>query len=880
MGPAARAQSNPHGERNPAPPVLTEKRTDELLLELRDLVARQVKPAEGTPPRLGNWKVGAPLGKGGMGAVFHAEHVTSGKAAAIKTARSGTAAAEALRHEARSLAGLNHRGIVQVFDHGEDAGLVWMAVQLVEGRTLQELILQQRRDQQGAPARWSRSELRLRLEWLRDFAGALHAMHQRGLVHRDIKPANLMIGGDGTPIVIDFGLSLDVAKDPIVDALAGTAPYMSPEQVLALTELDGRSDVYSLAASFFELLSGRRLVQTSDLRAGVFAEVAYARNPPLSRSGPGLPTTLDAVFAKALAKPVGERYASAAEFAADVDRLIAGKKPLHASEAWVVRISRHRRWLLAGAASAAVALSFCWPAIHRAAAIGSLRSSYVAGRTSIEAALDAMDRGLQLWAERSGEQGIEDLFALAVTEFAPRLTLEAFRRAALALSEDADDTFASKIGACSERVLACGLSLSEATRDELTVTAMFAHLRASRFAAASSLATLAAKQRDERIQLLDATAGLRAGKTDGLPQLDFDHANLSVDRLCCRAFLLLEASTSRPGPRPADLQRLAKALEEHERQLSRSNDARNFVACLLALCRLALDEPAAALVALESRLQDVAHPPAEAERPALAMHAAVAAFRDIMLHGAVDAPRIKRLTTHVEGIGASPELMRRFVGQLQQRQPQDPTGRALFNHTVAAMFDDLLLRMPRPRKEPNNKDDPLCGPTVRLMGYALRHWHEMGDMRPALGWARLCADHAENRQLPGPGDYDVDWRSFFLQVIYAAVRDWPGQPREIPDGDLGEGQRWLTTVCRLMPPPHVEFELQFAVQRCRARPDDQDAHAHLAALAPALEQRCAAVRARLAELQQEGAPLPQRRRLSSLVRLLDAVLDDGRSAMR
>jgi serine/threonine protein kinase len=213
---------------------------------------------------LGPYRVVNVLGTGGMGLVLEAEHVLIGRRAAIKTIRPDLVTDADLERrflvEARAVAALDHPSIVRLYDFAFDGDTPYMVMELVAGRTLDDLV-----DGPVAP--------RVALEVLLPVAAALDYAHQRGVIHRDVKPANVLCAEDGRTLIMDFGLALltgfTIATEP--GSIVGTPDYIAPEQ-LAGHRVDPRADVYSVAAVIYQLVSGRKPFGT-----GNWMEVASRR---------------------------------------------------------------------------------------------------------------------------------------------------------------------------------------------------------------------------------------------------------------------------------------------------------------------------------------------------------------------------------------------------------------------------------------------------------------------------------------------------------------------------------------------------------------------------------------------------------------------------
>jgi hypothetical protein len=276
---------------------------------------------------IGRYEVRSLLGQGGMGEVYRAFDAPLGREVALKILDPSVAADPERVHrflqEARAASGLNHPNIIAIYEAGDSGGVRFIASELVEGRTLRELLAQ-------GPLPLSQA-----LDIASQVASALAAAHAAGIVHRDIKPENIMVRPDGYAKVLDFGLAkltdaaasgAHVTPDAAATMLQttagvimGTVAYMSPEQARALS-VDARSDCFSLGAVLFEMIAGR---QPFTGATGTDVMVAILeRDAPLDvLRREGLPAPFVWVLAKALDKNPDLRHQTAADLRVDLDRL-------------------------------------------------------------------------------------------------------------------------------------------------------------------------------------------------------------------------------------------------------------------------------------------------------------------------------------------------------------------------------------------------------------------------------------------------------------------------------------------------------------------------------------------------------------------------------
>jgi serine/threonine-protein kinase len=277
------------------------------------------------------YEIGAVIGRGGMAEVHEGRDLRLGRRVAIKILRPDLAKDPSFqarfRREAQSAASLNHPNIVAVYDTGQDTlspegdngepavVVPYIVMEFVDGMTLRQIVASGRR---LLPER--------ALEITAGILSALDYAHRHGIVHRDIKPANVMLTRTGDVKVMDFGIARainDVSSTMTsASAVMGTAQYLSPEQARGEV-VDARSDLYSTGVVLFELLTGRAPFTGDSAVAIAYQHVSEMPAIP-STIDPGVSPEIDAVVMRALAKRADDRYQSASDFRADVERAIAG----------------------------------------------------------------------------------------------------------------------------------------------------------------------------------------------------------------------------------------------------------------------------------------------------------------------------------------------------------------------------------------------------------------------------------------------------------------------------------------------------------------------------------------------------------------------------
>ena len=274
--------------------------------------------------KLGPYEIQSPLGSGGMGEVYRATQSSLGRQVAIKVLSPEFASdPDRLRRfeqEARSASALNHPNIISIYDVGCEGVNSYIAMEFVDGNTLRDLL-------EAGPIPIKKS-----LQIVAQIADGLAKAHAAGIVHRDVKPENVMVTRDGFVKILDFGLAKLTCPDPEgrkstvagfnstqVGMVLGTVGYMSPEQVRGLTA-DARSDIFSLGATCYEMISGKRAFQGATA-ADTMSAVLKEEPAELSTSVRNLPPALGRVVHRCLEKDPGDRFQSARDLAFNLEML-------------------------------------------------------------------------------------------------------------------------------------------------------------------------------------------------------------------------------------------------------------------------------------------------------------------------------------------------------------------------------------------------------------------------------------------------------------------------------------------------------------------------------------------------------------------------------
>ena len=257
---------------------------------------------------LGDYRVVAPLGRGGMGTVYRAEHRRLGRTVALKVLRD-PALSQRFLNEARIQAGLRHPHIATLYDYFECDGHACIAMELIEGETLAERL------RSRGPVPFGRA-----LGLFRPVMEAAAALHRHGVIHRDLKSHNVKVTPGGHVTLLDFGIAKELGQGGLTTggAVPGTPEYLSPEQVLGKPP-DARSDVWALGVLLYELLTGDVPFRAPSAFS-LFERITEARHAPPSSRAPGVPPEADALVARCLQADPHRRFSDAGALLAALPR--------------------------------------------------------------------------------------------------------------------------------------------------------------------------------------------------------------------------------------------------------------------------------------------------------------------------------------------------------------------------------------------------------------------------------------------------------------------------------------------------------------------------------------------------------------------------------
>jgi serine/threonine protein kinase len=294
--------------------------------------------------KLGRYQIVRELGRGAMGVVYEAVDPTIGRSVALKTVRLDAVSIKAeelsqrFKNEARAAGQLNHPNIVTVYDAGEQDGVLYIAMELLEGPTLQALLAERRLPVEQA------------IDIGRQISAGLDFAHAKGIVHRDIKPGNIILASHGFAKITDFGIARTGEAMTLTGQVLGTPHYMSPEQVLGKA-LDARSDLFSLGVILYQMVTGERPFEGQSMTT-VMYKIVHEIPVPAGAIDASIHPGLSAVIQKTLSKSPELRYQSGAELARALENYPA-LDPAEVATATMAVLSPDATATLATPASAA-----------------------------------------------------------------------------------------------------------------------------------------------------------------------------------------------------------------------------------------------------------------------------------------------------------------------------------------------------------------------------------------------------------------------------------------------------------------------------------------------------------------------------------------------
>ncbi len=273
-----------------------------------------------TPRQIGRYEILSELGRGGMAAVYLAYDPNFRRQVALKLlpekALENPMMRKRFEREAQSIAAIEHPAIVPVYDFGEQTGQLYLVMRYMPGGSLETRL------RKGALPPDTTTAIITRL------AHALDAVHAQGIIHRDLKPGNILFDAYDNAYISDFGIVHLAEANTVLtgEGMVGTPAYMSPEQVEGETELDARSDLYSLGVIVYEMLTGRQPFRATTPIAAAMQRLSRPA-PPAAMFQPGLPDGVEPMLQKALARKPEDRYLTAQALASALSAALAGALP-------------------------------------------------------------------------------------------------------------------------------------------------------------------------------------------------------------------------------------------------------------------------------------------------------------------------------------------------------------------------------------------------------------------------------------------------------------------------------------------------------------------------------------------------------------------------
>lgn len=398
----------------------------------------------------GRFRILERIGAGAMGVVYLADDLELGRKVACKIVHHGLMAPEValqrFEREAQAMAAVQHPAVVTIFDRGRTGGeQVYIVMERIDGPSLAQLLDVAKARALRVPgddAHWIESHLGVTLRgeasyvrtvvrWVAELAAGLEAVHRAGVLHRDVKPSNVLVRRDGRPVLLDFGVALLDDQSPATRSASslGTPAYMPPETLERDARRSAASDVYSLTATLYHLLTLHAPYEGSPTQ--ILSQLATREPRPAVQLRPGLPRDLQAILDKGLQRNPARRYASAAEFEADLRAFLEFRpivaRPISTLERIGRRLARSRAAQGAFAVLVVLALAF---------GAQALRSHHLAERRAEHAELarhfppnftvvNASNRVVRLEADRAKLAALLDAAVKVAVEPLPTLLLRA-----------------------------------------------------------------------------------------------------------------------------------------------------------------------------------------------------------------------------------------------------------------------------------------------------------------------------------------------------------------------------------------------------------------------------------------------------------------------
>lgn len=275
--------------------------------------------------KLATYRLDSVIGKGGMGCVYYGRDLNLNREVAVKILHPGLAIdpeyEKRFVREARNMANINHRNIVQVYYAGRAGDILFMAMEFVKGMSLNTFITTKKPDIDES------------IRIIKQVCSALKAAHAQGVIHRDIKPTNIMITAEGEAKVMDFGIAksnLDRSQLTKTGEFWGTPEYASPEQCTT-TKIDLRSDIYSVGVVFYEMLTGA-IPHTAETPLALFKKIAEEQPANPTLLNPNVPRSIEAIVLRMMEKDLTKRYQNCDDILADLEKVARGEKVTYSTK--------------------------------------------------------------------------------------------------------------------------------------------------------------------------------------------------------------------------------------------------------------------------------------------------------------------------------------------------------------------------------------------------------------------------------------------------------------------------------------------------------------------------------------------------------------------